>query len=168
MNKSSNIAKGGLSLALIVILLYIASIAPSSKLTILTISSAVIPYSILTTNAKNSFIVYVAASILSLLLIGPKMETISYLLFFGLYGFLKYYIERLNKVLYEIILKVLYFNVSLAILYVLYSKLLISGVPETLPIYVILLLAQVAFFAYDYALTIIINYIRKRFIKDLP
>lgn len=167
MNKSSNIAKGGLSIALLVLLIYIASFAPSSKLTILTVSSAIIPYSIITTNAKNSFIVYVAASILSLILIGPKTETIAYIFFFGLYGFLKYYIERINKALYEIPLKLLYFNVTLIILYSLYTKLFASVVPEKLPIYVILLMAQVAFFVYDYALTIIINYIRKRFIKDI-
>jgi len=167
VNKSSNIARGGVSVALLVLLIYIASIAPSSKLTILTVSSAIIPYSIITTNTKNSFIVYVAASILSLILIGPKAETISYLLFFGLYGFLKYYIEKVNKPLYEIILKLVYFNVTLFILYSLYTKFFTTLISGAFPLYIMLLLAQIAFFVFDYALTIIINYMRKRFIKDI-
>ncbi|NLM34769.1 MAG: hypothetical protein GX206_04955 [Clostridiales bacterium] len=165
MNKTTNIAKGGLSLALIIILVYIASLAPSSKLTILTISSAVIPYSIITTNAKNSLIVYVAASILSLILIGPKAETIAYVIFFGLYGFLKYFIEKLNKAVFEIILKLAYFNASLFILYTFYSKLFTASIPEGFPIYLLVIGAQVVFFVYDYALSIIIHYIRKRFVK---
>ncbi|HCW05692.1 MAG TPA: hypothetical protein DGK91_14950 [Clostridium sp.] len=166
MNKSSNIARGGLSVALIVLLVYMASIAPTSKLSILAVSSAIIPYSILTSKGKNSFVVYVTASILSLVLIGPKVETVGYALFFGLYGFLKYYIERINKALYEIILKLLYFNVILFILYSLYTKLFTSAISEVLPIYAVLLLAQIAFFVFDYALTVIISYMRKRFIKD--
>ena len=166
MNKSLQIARGGLFIALTVLLIYIAGMSPTSKLTILTAASAIIPYSIMTTGIKNSFIAYIAASILSLILVGPKAEPVSYGVLFGLYGFVKYYIEALNKTVYEIFLKLIYFNLCFFILYSLYTLLFTSVISSSLPIFALIAGAQAAFFIYDYALTIIINYIRRRFIKS--
>ncbi|MDP4089573.1 MAG: hypothetical protein Q8930_09930 [Bacillota bacterium] len=165
MNKTMNIARGGLLAALTVLLIYMTNIVPTSRLTLLTVASAVIPYSILTTGARNSFIVYGAASALSLLLVGFRSATVAYVIFFGLYGFVKYYVEAINKIPYEIVLKLVYFNVSLFAIYMLYSTLFTDSISDKLPIYLIIAGAQAVFFIYDYALTILISYIRKRFIK---
>lgn len=78
---------------------------------------------------------------------------------------MKYFIEKLNKAVFEIILKLAYFNASLFILYTFYSKLFTASIPEGFPIYLLVIGAQVVFFVYDYALSIIIHYIRKRFVK---
>jgi hypothetical protein len=166
LNKSLNIARGGLLIALTVLLIYITSVAPTSKLTLLTVASAIIPYSIMTTGVKNSLIVYVAASILSFILAPSKAEPAAYMLMFGLYGFVKFYVEALNKVVFEIILKLIYFNTTFFILYSLYTGLFTSAIGSELSIYLLIAGAQIAFFIYDYAMTIVINYIRKRFIKN--
>lgn len=164
MNNTRNIARGGLYVALTVILTYIAGIIPTSKLSLLTVISAIIPYSILTTGVKNSFIVYFAASLLSLIL-GFKGIAFAYLLFFGLYGFVKYYVEALDKMVIEFILKLLFFNLSMGILYFAYRALFTEAISSKLPIYLIIIGAEVVFVIYDYALTLIINYIRTKFIK---
>ncbi|WP_139905244.1 hypothetical protein [Clostridium thermarum] len=166
MNKSLNIARGGLLIALTVLLIYISSVSPTSKLTILTVASAMIPYSIMITGVKNSFIVYAATSILSFILTASKAEPVAYILLFGLYGFIKYYVESINKVLLEIILKLVYFNATFFILYSLYTELFTSPINIKLSIYVLIAAAQVVFFIYDYAMTVVINYIRRRFIKN--
>lgn len=164
MNKTLNIARGGLFTALTVLIIYITGITPTSKLTLLTAASAIIPYSILTTGIRNSFVVYAASSALSII-IGFRGAALAYLIFFGLYGFVKYYVESLNKILYEILIKLVYYNISLYAIYMIYRSLFTSNFSTKLPIYVLIAGAQVAFFIYDYALTLLINYIRRRFIK---
>ncbi|MDT8718712.1 hypothetical protein IAI10_18810 [Clostridium sp. 19966] len=164
MNNTKNIARGGLYAALTVILIYISGIIPTSKLSLLTIVSAIIPYSILTTGVKNSFVVYFAASLLSLIL-GIKGIAFAYVIFFGLYGFVKYYVEALDKMVIEFIIKFVFFNLSMGILYFAYSSLFTDSLSTKLPIYLIIIGAEIAFIIYDYALTLIINYIRTKFIK---
>lgn len=165
MSRTLKIARGGLYAALTVLLLYITNLLPTSKLTLLTAASAIIPYSILTTGVRNSFIVYGASSVLSLI-IGLRGAAVAYIMFFGLYGFVKYYVEAMNKIPYEILIKLVYYNISLFVIYNVYTGLFTSSLDEQLPIYVLIAGAQAVFFIYDYALTILINYMRKRFIKS--
>ncbi len=165
MSRTLKIARGGLYAALTVLLLYITNILPTSKLTLLTAASAIIPYSILTTGVRNSFIVYGASSVLSLI-IGLRGAAVAYIMFFGLYGFVKYYVEAMNKIPYEILIKLVYYNISLFVIYNVYTGLFTSSLDAQLPIYVLIAGAQAVFFIYDYALTILINYMRKRFIKS--
>jgi hypothetical protein len=165
MNKTGSISKGGMYTALSLILIYMANVSPTSKLSFLAVASAVIPLSILSTTIKNSIIVYVATSTLSLLL-GLRGAAVTYALFFGLYGFVKYYIERLRKLPLEWILKITFFNACFLLIYFLY-KLLVLHMPEVrLPVYLLLIVLQIAFVVYDYAMSLIITYISRRVIKQ--
>ena len=161
MNKASNIAKGGLFTALTIIFLYISSIGPTSRLTFMALAAAMIPISIITTNIRNSFVVYAAASLLSLLL-SLRGTAFLYIVFFGLYGFVKYYIERLRKVALEIVLKLLFFNSSLYLIYLIYLVFTFDIPKLNIPLYYIIAGLQVVFIIYDYAMTIIISYTNNR------
>lgn len=165
MNKTSNIARGGLFTALGVIFIYLSIISPTSKLYLLGVASCIIPLSILTTSLKNSFFIYLSTGLLSLLLIGPKGNVIAYIVFFGLYGFVKYYIENLRKMPIEIILKLIFFNFSIGILYML-AKVFFSGIIKTnISIYMVLVMLQFVFLIFDYVLTMFIAYGQKHFKK---
>lgn len=164
MNKTSSIAKGGLYTALSVIMIYMANISPTSKLTFLAIAAAIIPLSILTIELKYSAAVFTATSILSLLL-GLRGAAITYVFFFGLYGFIKYYIERLRKLPLELFLKLIFFNISFFSMYFLYRTLFLDIELVKLPIYILVILLQAAFIAYDYIMSMIITYINNRFVK---
>ncbi|OPJ61217.1 hypothetical protein [Clostridium oryzae] len=164
MSNAQKIARGGLYTALTVLIVYFSNILPTSKLSLLTLASAIIPFSILTTGVKNSAIVYAASAVLAFL-IGAKGMALSYAVFFGLYGFVKYYVESLRKTLYEIPLKLVYFNLSIFIIYKLYSALFTAEMTSKLPVYAIIAAAEVGFVIYDYALTEIIAYIDNKFIK---
>jgi hypothetical protein len=165
MGKINNLTRGGIYSALSVIILYISSIAPTSKLSLLTIASAIIPFSLLTTNVKTSILVYIATSILSAML-GLRSMAIAYALFFGLYSIVKYYIEKIRKAYLEIILKLTFFNISFLIIYY-FGKLILSDVISiNLPLYYLIPILEISFIIYDYVLTNIISYINRRFVKQ--
>jgi hypothetical protein len=157
--KSNNIAKGGIFAALSLILLYFSSIFPTNRLFILGIASAIIPISIIMTGIKNTIVVYSAISILGLFIIPSKLIIISYILIFGSYGFMKYYIERLRSIILEIILKLLYFNINSAIIISIYNSVL--KVPN-INMYLLIISLQFCFIVYDYTLTAFISYANKK------
>ncbi|MFT5873352.1 MAG: hypothetical protein ACI8WT_002296 [Clostridium sp.] len=161
--KSNHIAKGGIFAALSLILLYLSSVFPTNKLFILGIASCIIPLSILMTGIKNTIVVYCAVSLLSLFIIPSKLISLSYILIFGSYGFVKYYIEKLRSLPLEIILKFSYFNISSAILIFIY-KLILLKIPN-INIYLILLVMEFSFIVYDYTLTAFISYANKNLLK---
>lgn len=161
MFKTSNITRGGLFAALSLIFIYLASIVPTNKLALLTLSSFIIISSILIIGLKSSFLLYISVSILSFFLLTSKGIAIIYLIFFGAYGFIKYYIERLSILPIEITLKVLFFNSCLGILFFLYDAFLVNLVDLSkirLSLYIVWFLLQIAFFIYDYVLTLFVAY----------
>ncbi|HEY8892010.1 MAG TPA: hypothetical protein VIM70_17365 [Clostridium sp.] len=163
--KSNHIAKGGIFTALSLILLYISSVFPTNKLSILVLASCIIPLSIMVTGVKNTIVVYGAVSLLSLFIIPSKLISIAYILIFGSYGFVKYFVEKLRNMPLEIILKLLYFNLSSAIIIFIY-KLLLLNIPNiNLNIYLLIIIVELAFVAYDYAVTAFISYAKKNLLK---
>jgi hypothetical protein len=144
------------------LLVYLSSVLPTSKLSLLALASAIIPLSIITTGVKNSVMVYASSSLLCFVL-GLRGMALAYTLFFGLYSLAKYYIERLQKLTLEYLLKLLFFNVSFLIIYYFYKTLFTDMISIQLSFIYVLLAGQVVFLIYDYALTIIITYISRRF-----
>lgn len=165
MNKTSNIARGGLFTALGVLFIYLSVISPTSKLYLLGVASCIVPVSILSTTLKNGFYTYLATSLLSLLLIGFKGNVLAYIIFFGLYGFVKYYIETLRKMPAEIALKLLFFNAAITVLYFLSKVFFNDLLSINISIYAAIFMLQFVFLIYDYALTLFIVYIQKYFKK---
>ncbi|APH14216.1 putative membrane protein [Clostridium sporogenes] len=166
--KSSNIAKGGIFTAISFLLIYLSTILPVNKLSLLATASAIIPIAIISTNVKNGFLVYLSTSILCSIVVGiSRISVIFYIIFFGIYGIIKYYIENFNRLYIEIILKFLFFNICLIILFYIY-KLFFQGIPIINKyIYIYFIVAQIAFIAFDYVLTLFIFYIDKHFIKNI-
>ncbi|MHB9927535.1 hypothetical protein [Clostridium botulinum] len=166
--KSSNIAKGGIFTAISFLLIYLSTILPVNKLSLLATASAIIPIAIISTNAKNGFLVYLSTSILCSIVVGiSRISVIFYIVFFGLYGIIKYYIERLNKLYIEIILKFAFFNICLIVLLYIY-KLFFQGITIINKyIYMYFIVAEIAFIVFDYVLTLFIFYINKHFIKNI-
>lgn len=158
---SSYMAKGGLLTALGVMFVYLSGIVPINKGYLLAIASCIIPLSVVMTNVKNSIVVYIATSMLSVLISGMRITVIAYILFFGLYGLAKYYIENLRKLPIEIILKLIFFNISLGVLFLVYKLFFPNLLKINMPFYLLIVAAQIAFILYDYILTLFIDYINK-------
>ncbi|ALB47301.1 hypothetical protein [Clostridium beijerinckii] len=158
--KAKYIAENGITIALTLIVLYAASILPVSTLTILTIASCLIPISIIRTSIKNTILVYVASSILSLFLI-PTNIAVYYISFFGIYGIVKYFSEKLKNIPLELFFKLIAFNASLLVIYFIFTNLLVDFNIDY-PLYMIWIAGQIVLLVYDYALTIIISFYLKR------
>ncbi len=164
MKKTYAISLGGLYTGLILVFLYLSRFLPFNKLFLLAAASSIIPLAIITIEIKYSSMVYFASTILSLVL-GLRGVGLVYGVFFGLYGFVKYYIERLQRLPLEWILKFAFFNFSMFIMYQGYRLLLLPLPVFSIPLPAIILMLQLVFFIYDYALTVFITYVNRRLLK---
>lgn len=162
LSKSKIISLSGVYIALSVIMVYISSIIIGSKLFLLGCASAIIPLAVITIGKRNAFWVYISSSILLLILIPKKGTFVAYITFFGIYGLIKYFIEKLNKIPLEIFLKLIFFNLCLLLYYYLFKTLLGFTPKINIPYKYAVLMMQFVLLLYDYALTLFINYIYKR------
>lgn len=112
--------------------------------------------------------VYIAVSVLSLILAADKEAAALYILFFGYYPIIKALLEKTGKKYCILILKFIIFNVSMIACYFLSIKVL--GVPVEsftfrgiyIP-WVFLLVGNIAFILYDYAVSAIVVTYYQRF-----
>ena len=160
-NRSTTIAFGGLLTALCVVFIYLSSIIPFNKLLFLCLASFSIILGVLLIGIKNSILIYVGSLILSLILLGIRETTFAYIIFFGPYGIVKNFIENIGKLPFEIVLKLIFFNIVLGASYLVYSQFAPMQLKTTAPIYVLLILSQFLFLGYDYILTVFIHRAKK-------
>ena len=167
-----DMALGGVLVALTSIILYMTSVIPTSTLTILTIASALIPICIIRSNVKTAIFVYFASSLISFFLVKINISLL-YFIFFGVFGIIKFLIERLRNGMVEMILKLIFFNISFFIGFIVMQNVLglniIAGLKEVIfnvfnisskniATILLWLIAQPVFLIYDYAMTLIITF----------
>lgn len=171
--KAGSIALGGILTAISFILLYLTRLIPTNTLTLLALLSFIPPIALMEKGVKAALLVYICTSIGSLLFASPHISLL-YILFFGMYGIIKGFIERINKPFIEIILKLVFFNIAFLITFslmniilginlqamfaTLLSRLASLGLHTTSNSILIYLLLQLAFFIFDYALTLLVGY----------
>ena len=121
--KARDIALGGILVALTTIVLYATSILPISTLAILTIASALIPVCIIRSNIQTSIFVYISSSLIAFFLV-PINISFLYFIFFGVYGIVKFFIERIRKEKLEILFKIVFFNIAFIIGFIIMQNVL--------------------------------------------
>jgi hypothetical protein len=154
--KTKDITLGGIMVALSIITLYLTTVIPVNTLTILTLASCFIPITILRSNIKTACFVFVATALMSFFIL-PLNYSILYGLFFGIYGIIKYFVERLRKLPIEITLKLLFFNIVLS-LSLIFMNSFILDLNINIPTWLFYLVAQIAFLIYDFAITTVITF----------
>lgn len=159
--KAKDITLAGLMVALSVIVLYLTTIIPINTFAILTIASVIIPITIMRSNIKTAVLVYAATSLLGFFIV-PINFFLMYFMFFGIYGIVKYFIEKLRKLPLEIALKYIFFNVIL-VLALTVLKGFIGDLNIKMPIWAFIIIAEAAFYVFDYALTILISFYIEKF-----
>lgn len=153
---SKRIATNAFLIALTIIILYLNIILPISTISILTLSSAFIPIALIRNSIKDAFLVYISSSIISFFLL-PLNIVLLYICFFGIYGIVKYFIEKINNITFEIILKLLFFNFILIIGFLILKSFLPINLIK-IPIWLFIVLSQIIFLIFDYALTLLISF----------
>jgi hypothetical protein len=160
---SRKIAFGGILTALCIVLIYLAAYLPTGKLGLYALASVTIAIAVVELDIKLGAVVYTASAILIFLLTGSINAFLLFVLFFGSYPLLKYYIEKQRSAVLEMILKFGAFNL-LAILGFIVFKLLLGISPINLDnfsvwiVIGIILGGQVIFLIYDYILSRLIYY----------
>jgi hypothetical protein len=109
---------------------------------------------------------YLASAILGLIIMPNKLYAGVYA-FFGIYPFIKLLSEK-NKVMLEFFYKYLWFNITMGINYLLYRSLIsMNSFFYSLEGTILLVIAaEIAFFAYDYVFTRFIMYMQGRFFRN--
>lgn len=163
---SNNITRGAIFTALSLIVLYLSSLISINTIFFLLGASALIPLCLLTTNLSTTLLVYISTSVLSIFFVPNKEVAIFYICLFGIYGILKYLIEKLDSTTLELIIKLVYFNLASLLIIYLVKVFLFKNI-LTIPIYFFLIGLTIACFVLDYALTVFINYANNHLLKHL-
>lgn len=148
--KSGKISVGGMLTALSLLLLYISSAAPSAKLALLAAASYCIGLCAVYAGVKYAACAYAAVSLLGFLIVPNKAYAVTFFVFFGNYPIIKLYIEKLDKLWLEWIIKIVAFNIYAAVVWAVCVKFMLftTNAASALPILVVILNA--AFVIYDF------------------
>lgn len=120
--KTNKVAGGGVCAALCVVLLLVASFIPA-KIAFLFAASVVMGICILRYKGPTAFSVYFAVSLLSVFVLPNKLIAWAYLSVFGIYPLFKLYIEKINNITLEYIVKFIVWNIHLFGVYIILSAL---------------------------------------------
>lgn len=165
--ETSVIAMGGICLALTVAFLFGAAFVPGVELTLYALSSVFTAVMVLEKGPRSGIVLYVAAVILGLLLVPNKLGMLPYIIFFGYYGVVKFYFEKIRNPIGQICLKVLFFAGIIAVV-IWGVRHLILGVIQ-IPDYpqIVLFTSGIALLlVYDVLLTLFIRLYRERIQRE--
>ncbi|HWQ79653.1 MAG TPA: hypothetical protein VN381_12580 [Anaerovoracaceae bacterium] len=164
-SNTKKIATGGVLLALSVVTLFGATFVPGVELTLYALTSAYVAIIVIEFNAGMAWLFYIASVLLSAILVPNKGGLIPYVIFFGVYAIIKYWIEKGKKLSQpvEIILKLLFGNGMFALGYLVFGAMFAGAIQMPDAAWPIILAgAQLFFLVYDYILTLVIGFYLKR------
>lgn len=162
---SKKVAFGGILLALNIILLLLINIIPMNTLFIMGLASLPISIIIMEFGPKSGVIFYIGSIILGFLVMANKFQWILYTTTFGIYGLIKYMVERDLPIYIEYILKLLFANIIMLVLYLTLKQFIY--IPVNL---IIIVIFEIVFVIYDNVYSSFIGYYNdklRRLIKNL-
>lgn len=108
------ISIGGMFSAVSIALLFMASTIPTMQWGLCLIASLMLAVPLSNKNTKLAILVYFSVLLLSSLIIPRKMIVLLYMTM-GIYTAIKYFTERINKVIFEWIIKFVFVNLMIYI-----------------------------------------------------
>ena len=168
MNNSVRVAFCGIVTALATILMFITGLIPIGTYALPAIAGVLCMMIVIEMGTKWAWPVYIAVSILSLLVAPDKEAAVLYVLFFGYYPIIKALLERITNKALVYLSKFTVFNIAMVLDFFITITLL--GVPkESFTIYGIylpwafLILGNLVFIVYDYSLSGLVIFYFQRF-----
>lgn len=159
---AKGIALNGVLGALAVICLLLANILPTNKISLYALSSFFISVIIIENSIRAGWIFYAATTLLGFMIVPDKISIVPYALFFGGYGIIKYYIEKLDRIILEYILKFLFFNACACIILLAAGSLFKAEPIVAFSWWLLIIAGEIVFFIYDFVYTLFINYYRDK------
>lgn len=165
--KTATIALSGLLLALTIALLYVKTLIPVLDFSIYILISFFTGIVLQESNHRWAWIFFAASVILSLILPINKLAFLVFYSFFGYYGIVKYYIEKLKSKIIGFLFKLLFINLAVILNYFIASSFMPGILGEGIQLYLIVLIASVFIFIYDYVYTLAMVFYNGRIRKLL-
>ena len=160
MKIGKRIAIGGIFSSLSIIAMFLSGIFPFAEYTCPAVAGILLIPIVFEINKTTSYIAYIVVSVLSLLITPNKEAVALFIGFLGYYPILKSNLEQLKSRFLEWFLKILIFNITvistyLILIYVLSNPEILSEFNNTFKYgaLIFLLIANVVFVVYDFALT---------------
>lgn len=160
MSRSQKVALCGVVAAMCVLLLFMTGMFPFSTYALPALAGLLMVSVAEETGASWGFTLYVAVSILSFILTPDKEAMLMFVMFFGHYPITKYHLEKVKPKILSLVLKFICFNFCIVLAYLI--VIFIFQMPDVLTefgdfgkysVLVLLVMGNVLFVAYDFALT---------------
>lgn len=150
---SRKIAYGGVLLSLNAILLILVNLIPINTLFLLALASLPISIIIMEWGPLSGLTFYISSVILGFIVMTSKTQWLIYIFTFGVYGLIKYIIEKDRPIFLEYMLKLFFANISILILYLILREFVY------VPINIIsIAIFEIVFIIYDYMYSRFIDY----------
>lgn len=131
--------------------LFLVWLLPDLQLILYLVSSLFVMGIMLEESPGAAVLSAMAVSLLGLLILPDKILLLPYVFFFGHYGIAKYLIERRRRQgAGSVVLKLVYFNAGLALLYFTVPSRLFALLPWDLPLIGFIVVMEIVFLAYDF------------------
>ena len=160
--------------ALAVVCIFGSAYLPTGRIALLAITSMCILVTVAECGVKFAWLQYAATSLLAILLIPFKFQVLLFIALLGYYPILKLHIERINILWIEWLVKILFFNALLVVIYFIFKYFLLQyvsfGAIFDIVIsntWIVILIAEVVFVVYDYLLSFFAHYYRETISKRL-
>lgn len=158
---SYRIALGGIVSALCLVTMFLSGIMPALYLLLPMIAGVLMMIIAVEVNTKWALLTYIAVSILSLFITFDKEAALIFIMFFGHYPILRFYIKKIVSKSAQVIIRFAVFNVC--IIGYFYVTVYLFGLEQMLDelndfgkygAVIMLVLANIIFILYDYNLVI--------------
>lgn len=157
---SKKVSYGGILLAINIVLLLLTNVIPINTLFLMGLASLPISMIIMEWGPRTGIAFYIGSVVLSFIVMANKAQWVLYILTFGIYGIVKYMIEEDRPIYIEYILKVLFANIVILLVYFILKQFVY--IPLNL---VTILTFEAAFLIYDHMYTLFIDYYNKKLRK---
>jgi len=157
---SKKIAYGGILLSVNAIILMLVNVIPINTIFILGIASLPISVYIMMYGPIAGLSYYISLTIVSFLVISNKAQWILYILTFGLYGLVKYIVEKDRPFTIEYLLKILFANTMMIILYFIIKEFIYININL-----ITITIFEILFLVYDYMYSRFIDYFSIKYLK---
>jgi len=162
--RAYGIAVSAVFTALSLAFLYLSNLLPVGWLGFIAVAGLLPAGAIISGGIGAGLFCFIGTAVLAFLLLPGKESAVFYVILFGHYPVIKYYIERLRKQLLEWVLKLLLCNALFTVLWFAFRTLFLPSLPESLqfplPFY---LAGNAAFVVYDIGFTKLIAFYYSRF-----
>lgn len=156
---AGKLALAAILTAFSLVVLWAAALAPWGRIGLVAVAGLMPAAAVISVGPAAGGLCWAGTSVLALILLPGKGCGLLYLIFFGLYPLVKWAAERLRRLPLELVVKLVFFNVALTVLWFGFRDIFLWGMPQAEELGKFLYPAgNVVFLVYDYGFSKLIAF----------